>query len=153
MLAGRIELIELFGPDIEYDLLDEFGIEIHDYFTSRRPWGQLERLVSRLPRYSHYKAALESDEELAAIALRLAPPEEKARIPLVGYDETVVRLDNVFDAINNLHETVIGVASSKKTSRPRPVRAPRPETAHERVKRAQTRQKLQSIEERMTGGR
>jgi hypothetical protein len=153
LLTRRIDLIDEFGPDIEYDLLGEFGIDIHDYFAARRPWAQLERLISRLPRYSHYKAALESDERLAEIALQIEMPNAKPYVPLVGYDETVVRLDNVYDAINNMHETLVAIYSKKGSGRRQPNRAPRPETAQERVKRQKSLQKLDSLEERMIGGR
>lgn len=76
----------------------------------------------------------------------------KPGVPLVGYDETVLRLDNLFDAINAVNETLRAVYS-KRGGAPRPIRAHRPETAHDRLKRRKAQTKLQSIEERMTGGR
>jgi hypothetical protein len=74
-------------------------------------------------------------------------------VPLVGYDETVVRLDNLFDAINAVNETLTAVYSRRRNRAGRPTRATRPETAQQRVKRQQSIQKLDSIVERMTGGR
>lgn len=109
-------------------------------------------MITRLPRHSHYKAALENDEEFAEIALTLNLPERPARIPLVGYDETVARLDNVFDAVNLVRETLESIYS-KRGHKPRENRAVRPENAQQRIKRQQARSKLQSIEDRMTGGR
>jgi hypothetical protein len=133
-------------------LLGEFGIDIHDYFRGCRPWAQLERLIARLPTHSHYKAALHNDEQLAELVAQLNLPDTP-RVPLVGYDETVLRLDNVFDAINAVNETLMAVYSKKGAGRRQPTRAPRPITAQERVKRAASMNKLKSIEERMTGGR
>lgn len=88
----------------------------------------------------------------AEIALSVDLPPAIASIPLAGYDETVARLDNLFDAINRISETLEAVYS-RRGHRPRPVRALRPETAQQRVKRTQAMSKLQTIEDRMTGGR
>lgn len=151
-MVRRIELIDKFGPEIEFDLLG-LHLEIHDYLNGRRPWAQLDRVIARLPRHSHYKAALEDDDEIAEVALAIQLPENRARVPLVGYDETVVRLDNLFDAINAVNETLITVYSKRGIAARRSIRAERPETAHQRVKRSRSKQKLQSIEESMTGGR
>jgi hypothetical protein len=132
------------------------GIQIHDYFAGRRPWGQMERILLRLPRHSHYKAALDDDEEFAAIALKLAlPGTEKARprVPLAGYSDVIARLDNVFDAISALHETMVDVYSRRNGRRVNRTRAPRPETAQQRLRRAETYRALDSIVEQMTGGR
>jgi hypothetical protein len=131
-------------------------VDIHDFFTGRRPWAQLERLIERLPRHSRYKAALEDDDNYAALALAMQKAgvaETPARVPLVGYDEVAVRLDNIYDAVNALRETLIAIYSKRNSAKPKPNRAPRPESAHQRVRRRQAREKLDSIVDQMTGGR
>lgn len=123
--------------------------------ADRRPWSQLWRLLARLPRHSHYKAALDSDTEIAAMAYSLQDTAEhggKPEVPLVDYDPIALRLDNLFDAINALAETVRG-ALSRKNQRVEPVRAPRPETALQQLHRQHTRNKLADLESQLTGGR
>lgn len=129
---------------------------MHDYIACRRPWAQLDRILERLPRHSHYKAALENDEEYAEIALALDglnPARRKPRVPLAGYDEVAARLDNVFDAINAVNETLLAAPHFKRRGGRQAVRAPRPETAQQRVKRQQSMARINSIVEHMTGGR
>lgn len=109
-----------------------------------------------MPRHSQYKAALENDEEYAAIALALdglTPAQRKPRVPLVGYDEVAARLDNVFDAINAVNETLLAAPHFKRRNGRQAVRAPRPETAQQRVKRQQSMTRINSIVDHMTGGR
>lgn len=65
----------------------------------------------------------------------------------------VLRLDNLFDAINAVNETLVAVNGGKRTVMHRPNRAPRPETATQRLKHLQKIEKLDDIVQRMTGGR
>lgn len=147
----RIELIDKFGPEIEFDLLP-LNVRIHDFFTGARPWGQLERILARLPRHSHYKAAIDNDDQYAEIAETMQRADQKVRIPLAGYDDVVFRLDNLFDAVMSVGD-ILRQVYSKHGRAPQPVRAYRPETAQQRLKRHKAHRKLQSIEERMSGGR
>lgn len=133
-----------------------FGIQLHDYIAGHRPWAQLERILARLPRHSHYKAALEDDEEYAEIAMALdsvLPAARQARVPLAGYNEIAVRLDNLFDAISSVNETLLAAPHFKRRSGRRAVRAPRPETAQQRLKREQSMTRINSLVDHMTGGR
>jgi hypothetical protein len=152
--VARIEVIDRFGDEIEFDLLER-GVCLYDFFTGRRPWAQLERILARLPRHSHYKAAMDNDEDYARVALALSGSDEvrPGPVPLAGYSELAVRMDNIFDAVNALNETLIAVYSSKNRARPRPTRAPRPQTAFQRLRREQTVARLNDIVEKMTGGR
>lgn len=119
-----------------------------------RPWAQLDRLLRHLPRHSLYKAALDNDEEFAAIAAEMVQEEETApSVPLAGYDEVVVRLDNLFDAMNAINETLVAVNSSKRSAMHRPNRAPRPQTAYQRIEERKKTERLDAIVQRMTGGR
>lgn len=124
-------------------------------FRRRRPWGQLERILERLPRHSLYRAALDDDEEYAELAARMLdeePPRE-SRVPLVRYDEVVLRLDNVFDVLNAINETLIAVNSKRKSAVQFPNRAPRPETASQRLKARRKRERIDGLVQHMTGGR
>jgi hypothetical protein len=78
--------------------------------------------------------------------------ERKPHVPLAGYNEIAVRLDNLFDAISAVNETLLAAPHFKRKHRPA-VRAPRPETAQQRLRRQQSMHKLNSIVEQMTGGR
>lgn len=73
-------------------------------------------------------------------------------MPLAGYDEVVSRLDNLFDALNAVNDTLRAAPHFRRKNRP-PIRAPRPETAQQRLKRQQSMEKLNSIVQQMTGGR
>lgn len=119
-----------------------------------RPWGQLERLLERLPPHSHYRAALDADDSYGELVVALygEPADKPTSVPLVGYDPHAARLDNLFDAINALTETVVA-ALSKKGSRQQPTRAPRPETAAQRIRRKRKREKLFELEDKLTPGR
>jgi hypothetical protein len=128
------------------------GLNLHDYIAGKRPWGQLERVLERLPRHSNYKAALDDDDEFAALVARLDLPERPAKVPLVGYDDVLVRLDNLYDVMSNVVEVLIAVNSSKGRGGRRPIRAPRPENARERLKRAQAEERLSVLEQKLTGG-
>lgn len=131
------------------------GVQIHDYIAGRRPWAQLDRILERLPRHSHYKAALDDDDEYAEIALTLdgiTQKSSKPRVPLAGYNEIAIRLDNLFDAINAVNDTLLAAPHFKRKRR-QAIRAPRPETAQQRLKRQQSMDKLNSIVQQMTGGR
>lgn len=134
----------------------KLGIALHDYIAGRRPWAQLDRILERLPRHSHYKAALEDDEDYAQFALALDGLNvgpRKARVPLAGYDEVAVRLDNLFDAINAVNETLLAAPHFRRNRGRQAIRAPRPDTAQQRLKRQQSMQRISSIVEHMTGGR
>lgn len=74
-------------------------------------------------------------------------------VPLVGYDEVATRLDNLFDAINAVNETLLAAPHFKRRKGRQAVRAIRPESAQQRLKRQQSLVKINSIVDRMTGGR
>ncbi|MET9262413.1 hypothetical protein [Amycolatopsis sp. NPDC004079] len=65
----------------------------------------------------------------------------------------MARLDNLFDAVNAVNETLVAVHSSKRSAMHRPNRAPRPETAIQRIESRQRVSRLDEIVNRMTGGR
>lgn len=55
--------------------------------------------------------------------------------------------------MNAVNETLVAVHSSKRSSLQRPNRAPRPQTASQRIEARQRTQRLDDIVNRMTGGR
>lgn len=83
----------------------------------------------------------------------LNPAQKKPRVPLAGYDEVAVRLDNLFDAINAVNETLLAAPHFRRRRGRQPIRAPRPETAQQRVKRQESISRINSIVQQMTGGR
>lgn len=114
----------------------------------------MERILLHLPRYSLYKAAVDDDEEFAEIASKLTRDEQpSSKVPLVRYDEVVLRLDNVYDVLNAINETLIAVNSKRKSAVSHPNRAPRPETASQRLKARRRRERLDQLVQHMTGGR
>lgn len=76
----------------------------------------------------------------------------RPRVPLVGYDEVVSRLDNLFDVLSAVNDTLLAAPHFKRKAR-QPNRAIRPETAQQRLKRQQSVNKLDAIVQHMTGGR
>jgi hypothetical protein len=80
-------------------------------------------------------------------------PEREGKVPLVRYDEVVLRLDNVYDVLNAINETLITVNSKRKSALQRPNRAPRPETATQRLKSRRRQERLDELVQHMTGGR
>jgi hypothetical protein len=81
------------------------------------------------------------------------PSKRQSRVPLAGYDEIAVRLDNLFDAIVSVNETLLAAPHFKRRTGRQSIRAPRPETAQQRLRREQSVARLNSIVEHMTGGR
>lgn len=63
-----------------------------------------------------------------------------------------MRLDNVFDAVNAVNETLQAVYSKKKSA-PRPTRAPRPQTAYQQVIADRKALVRESIVDKLTQGR
>lgn len=119
--------------------------------SGKRPWTQLERILERLPRHSHYRAEVDNDDDFAAM-VDVDGPTRSPTVPLVDYDHVAMRLDNVFDAVCAVQETLVAVHSRKK-HQGQPNRAPRPETALQRKRRQATEDKLTNLEMWMTGGR
>ena len=102
-----------------------------------------------------YKAAVDDNDEFAELAAQLKrdEPEKVPKVPLVRYDEVVRRLDDLYDVLNAINETLVAVNSGRKRTAHRPNRAPRPETATQRLGRRRQIERLDEITNRMTGGR
>lgn len=109
------------------------------------------RLVDRLPRHSHYKAAIADDDELARQVLEhLGRGTVPARPPLTEYSTLIEVLSNFLDELRELHATLIAV-NSAKGRRPRVTRTPRPETAVMRAEKRRSMERLMELEQRLLG--
>lgn len=108
-------------------------------------------MLPRLPRHSHYKAAIAQDEDLARAYL--ARPAEQGpqayRPPITEHSALVEVLTTVIDELRELHATLIAV-NSRKGRRPKVTRAPRPETAVMRLEKDRSVAMLADLERRLT---
>ena len=57
------------GAELEADFHTRWGLDIHDFFRGRLPWGKLMRLVERLPTASEYRNLVLKDRGLAELLL------------------------------------------------------------------------------------
>lgn len=96
---------------------------------------------------------MDNDDEYAVIAASFPESIVEPTVPLTGYSELARRLDNVFDAVSAVNETLVAVHSDRKSGLHQPVRAPRPETASQRLKTRQRLDRIDNIVQHMTGGR
>lgn len=65
-MADRVELIDRFGDQIEYDLRKyQCGMDLLDFFRGVYPWTLLDRILPQLPWQSQFKKALENDADQA----------------------------------------------------------------------------------------
>lgn len=128
------------------------GWDLLDFFRGVRPWPQLLRLLDRLPRHSHYKAAIANDEHLAQQLLDQTKPADRSagpgRPPITEYPVLAELLANQLDELRELHATLIAV-NSKKGKRPKVPPTPRPESAVMRLEKQRTMAILADIEQRM----
>lgn len=119
-----------------------------------RPWPQLLRWLDRLPKHSHYKAALADDEDLARRTLagvNGSGPPPAPRPPITEWSRQVELLTAAVDELRELHATLIA-ANSKKGKRPKVRPVPRPETAVMRLEKQRTLAQLAEIERKLLGG-
>lgn len=106
-----------------------------DFFRGSRPWTQLFRLLDRLPRHSHYKAALVNDATYAAAIVSRNPEGLKSGPPpLTEWSPEVELLAQAVDA---MRETVARLvwAHSRDHRKPDVKNVKRPRTAINRAER------------------
>ncbi len=135
---GLIDLIDRFGPQIEYDLQAELGVDLLDFFRAVRPWGQLERFLTRLPSHGHYKSALADDDDFAQQYARSRPDaagEPSAPPTMLGWSPTYGLLVALLETTRqHIAITVACHSESGQVESPDPL--PRPVTAIERAQEA-----------------
>lgn len=129
--------LERYGEAIEADL----AFRLHDpgalgRLWRERRWRLLLNLIDHLPRDSYYVEARADDEELAGEVLDLTDALGEAAVPkarLSEFDPMVERLTDLYDRMGDLIAAVVAAAGAKP---PKVQRAPRPETAAERLRKA-----------------
>lgn len=103
-----------------------------------RPWVQLYRFLERLPRHSHFHAALLEDEETAA-SLSERSEHTTGSFGMVGWTYERELLTTICDLLLQLHATFIQ-ANSEDGHRPPVDPMPRPKTALDRVEARMARE-------------
>lgn len=144
-IDGLIDLVDRFGPEIEYDLHHELGVDILDFFRGRWPWSKLLRLIARLPDHGHYKAALAHDESNPAMWALLAQRAPDPAPTMLGWTREVALLVGILEAVHQVSGVTIAV-NTESGHMPEPVRIPRPVTA---LQKFQQRRKVDDREARM----
>lgn len=134
-----VERVNVYGAAIEYDLdSGPFRYGLHDYFTGRVPggWDHLVRILHRLPMGSHFRAAVQDDDELARAMAEIHGPLHKRkgsnRPPLTEFDRQVMYLHTISNKLTYLAWAVFAAQAGKKRGTP-PKGDKGPETADERV--------------------
>lgn len=153
-LVRLVQLINRYGPAIEFDLHDRFGLDLLSFFRHELSWRKLDVLVQGLPSGSAFWAARADDDELAAAVLgdkNYSPGGGAPALTEMSYTNQLLT-----DAVDLLAHVVDRVERLrvKKSGRVKP--APRPETAMSRVTRAKEdsyidnlRAEVQSAQARM----
>ncbi|MGQ3385297.1 hypothetical protein [Glutamicibacter sp. TV12E] len=125
--------MERFGPEIEADLQETYGVDLGELFDSKR-WPKLLRLIDRLPPHSRYISAIRNDEEEAKKIIDhpdFNKPGEDTGPSLEGYTQLNYQVADLIDAVRVLQATLVGV-NGGKAKNPKPVK--RPMTAIDKVK-------------------
>lgn len=157
MIRG-VELVDRYGPEIEYDFLALLhGVDLSDWFSGRGApaWGKLVRLTDQLPPHSRFKAAMLDDDEFAA-AIGVSDEETNGdkpqRISLADYDPMVAKLTDVCDLLIGLRTTLVAVNSEKGKGPKDTKYMPRPETAFDRLRRRKRQEKLSELRNLLVPG-
>lgn len=144
--------MDRYGPEIEVDLLTIYHgrWDLSDWFSgsSAPAWGKLVRLADQLPPHSRFKAAMMDDDEFAArigVSDESDEPGKRAKMSLEGYDPLLAKVTDVCDLLIGLRETLIAVNSEKGKAPKGTKYMPRPETAFDRLRRAERQKKLNEL--------
>lgn len=140
--SGRlVYLLGRYYEAIEADLALR-GWDLAELWKARR-WRFLLNIINHLPGDSYFVAAMADDEDLA----EQAPEPKPGPPPLTDFTPEVQRLTLIADRLGELitavHNTV-----AKKPQKP-PPRLPRPETAHDRIRRRRRSERHQLIRTRL----
>lgn len=125
----------------------------------RYPWPKLFRFLSRLPTGSHYRAALDLDEDMArrildAEAIReaagITDSDDDSQLPRLsssaGYTHETYLLMMLNEHIQQLNSTLIAVNLPKGKKPPRVKPLPRPVSA---LDRERARREMHEVHEAM----
>lgn len=153
-----VETLDLYGEDIERDLID-VHLNLYDWVRDHlnTPWAKLFRFLDRPIEGGWYTAAVATDVDLAARLLQLeedgkAPPRSK-RPSMVGWDRNRETLTAILETLQQIaagqYDTSLKVKRRVKPPRPQP----RPLTARERVKQYRLYVEHDEIASQMLGSR
>lgn len=155
MIRG-IELVDRYGPEIEYDMHAFLNVDMCDWFSGRSApaWGKLVRLTDRLPPHSRFKAAMMDDDDFAErVGLPLDDGENKSpKVPLEDYDPLVAKLTDVCDLLIGLRTTLVAVNSDKGKGPKDTKYMPRPQTAFDRLRVKKRQEKLNELKSLLLPG-
>lgn len=142
-MSRGYDLIDRYGPELEYDFHAFLGLDLTDWFSGRGApaWGKLIRLSNQLPSHGRFKAAVLDDDEFAE-SVGLPDSDDQGRekaFGLVDYDPVVARLTDIGDLLIKLQATLVAVNSEKKQRAPKYMA--RPQTAFDRLEKRVSREK------------
>lgn len=135
-LAVLVEVVDRYGPAIEYDLHQHLGLDLLDFFRHKHSWMKLDRLIWQLPSGSAFWAARTDDDEAAKAMLERHgdKPRPRAVPPLTEMTRTNQVLLDIVDWLQLTVDRLERLGGNKP---PVPERAPRPTSALERVEHQQ----------------
>lgn len=143
-------LVEHYHDDLEYELQRLLSVDLDSAWRARR-WRWLLVLADRLPRNTHFSAAVSNDPEhakLLAEAMAAKGPadeDEKSGPPLQDWSPEVAELVVIGEKIDRLIYATQMAAGGKNVPKPEP--APRPVTELARAtRRAEWNRRQQSHE-------
>jgi hypothetical protein len=140
-MMALMPVIDRYGPAIEYDLLHEFStVELHQFFRGERPWGQLGRLLGRLPPSSRYIIAKRNDPDVALAVARAMREARKTgdiakwRPPAEEWDTAAELAAATLDRLGEIEALLadLPIAGKKRKAKP-PRKTARPASAIERA--------------------
>lgn len=160
-MMALMPVVDRYGPAIEWDLRERWQVDLHEYFRGGRPWRQLARFLSQLPRTSRFVIAKKNDPEVAleiARALREAkssgsgvgqwspPPEE--------WDTPTELLASIHDRLGELSALIqdLPIAGKKRKAKP-PKRTPRPRYAIDKAEQVLSDEHVAEIIEDVEAGK
>lgn len=136
-----VYLLQRYGQAIEADLADR-GWDLAELWRARR-WRTLLNIVEHLPSTSHFVAAMADDDEAAELL-----PEPRPGPPaLTEFGPVEQRLTLIADRLGEVVTAVYNTVAKKPQKPPPPL--PRPETAHDRLRRSRRRARHNLVLDRL----
>lgn len=145
-----LELVDRYGPAIEWDLHERLGVDLLDFFRGVHPWRKLQRLLDQLGKIDGTAlwAARADDDHLAAAYLEAHPellredgPAKPAPPPLRSMDMHTQLLLGLHDMVGLVVDTLAQLGGGTPQMSP----APRPTTALTRAKAKTKARKMNAL--------
>lgn len=137
-------MVDRYGPQIEYDLQKELGLDLLDFFRGKYTWAKLDRLIGQLPQGSAYWAARVDDDEVAKAYLEAhkklpkgdgAPPLEE----MTYQNQLLMMLVDGMIGMNHRLEALLGLRP------PPPKGLSRPKTAAQRLEELEEQVQMDAL--------